>query len=79
MRPDDVTTDMTFTRAAADTTYRRQEVVETDYPWYVRIFVPSAGTFAFWLVALPFLAVLIGVPTVAVRLILGPRRRPRSR
>lgn len=79
VRPEEVTTDMTFTRAVADTTYRRQEVVETDYPWYVRIFVPSAGTFAFWLVALPFLAVLIGVPTLAVRLILGPRRRPRPR
>lgn len=70
---------MTFTRAAADTTYRRQEVVETDSPWYVRVFVPSAGTSAFWLVALPFLAVLIGVPTLAVRLILGARRRPRPR
>lgn len=33
VRPEEVTTDMTFTRAAADTTYRRQEVVETDYPW----------------------------------------------
>lgn len=41
--------------------------------------MPSAGTFAFWLVALTFLAVLIGVPTLAVRLILGPPRRPRPR
>ncbi|QNF94357.1 hypothetical protein [Janibacter sp. YB324] len=45
----------------------------------MRVFVPSAGTFASWLVALSFLAVLIGVPTLAVRLILGARRRPRPR
>ncbi|APH00184.1 hypothetical protein ASJ30_00435 [Janibacter indicus] len=79
MRPEEVTTDKTFIRAGADTTYRRQEVVEADYPWYVRIFVPSAGTFASWLVALPFSAALIGVPATALRLILGPRRRSRPR
>ncbi|QOK22954.1 hypothetical protein IGS73_00415 [Janibacter indicus] len=45
----------------------------------MRIFVPSAGTFASWLVALPFSAALIGVPATALRLILGPRRRSRPR
>lgn len=73
VRPDDVTSDMTFTRSATDRTYRRQTLVEVDYPWYLRVFVPSWGTFFFWVVVLPVLALLVGVPALAVRLVRGPR------
>lgn len=73
VRPDDVTSDMTFTRSATDRTYRRQTVVEVDHPWYIRVFVPSWGTFLFWVVVLPALVLVVGVPALAVRLVRGPR------
>lgn len=74
VRPEEVTTDMTFTRSATDATYRRQEVVETDYPWYLRIFVPSWGTFAFWFVVLPPVLLMAGVLWLFLRLVRGQRR-----
>lgn len=74
VRPEHATTDVTLTAHADDATYREETVVEVDYPWFVRIFVPSAGTIAFWVVVLPPLLLSAAFVRGCVRLILGPRR-----
>lgn len=75
--PEQATTDVTFTAHEDDTAFREERTVEVDYPWYVRIFVPSAGTFAFWVVVLPPVLLTIAFIWGCVRLIRGPRR-PRA-
>ena len=76
VRPEHATTDVTFAAHPDDAPFREEQVVEVDYPWYVRIFVPSGGTIAFWALVLP--PTLLSV-WLCVRLIRSPRRSPPSR
>lgn len=72
--PEQATTDVTFSAHADDTSFREERTVEVDYPWYVRIFVPSWGTFAFWVVVLVPTLLSLAFVWGCVRLIRGPRR-----
>lgn len=54
--PEDVTADLTITRSGVDTPHREVYYVGVDYPWVVRLLVPSWGTALAWAVILPLLA-----------------------
>lgn len=58
--PEQATTDATFTRHADDEPFREEHVIEVDYPWYVRLFVPSEGTFIVWLMLTPVILLVAG-------------------
>jgi hypothetical protein len=58
--PDEAVVDMTFEQAADDDAYRHVIVRQVDYPWIVRLFVPSLGSALVWVLTAPLLiAVLI--------------------
>lgn len=73
--PEEATTDMTFEQAADDTEYRHVVVRELDYPWFVRIFVPSGGSALAWLALSPLVALSVVLARVAVKAGLRRRRR----
>ncbi len=72
--PEQATTDATFTAHADDEPFREERVIEVDHPWYVRLFVPSEGTFIVWLMLSPVILLLAGGGYLWVRL----RRRRRG-
>ena len=72
--PEEAATDMTFERAADDTEYRHV-VRELDYPWFVRIFVPSVGSALAWLALSPLVSLSVVLSRAAVKAGLRLRRR----
>lgn len=72
--PEQATTDATFTAHADDEPFREEHVIEVDYPWYVRLFVPSQGTVIVWLMLTPVILVVAGFGYLWFRLLRRRRR-----
>lgn len=77
--PEEATTDATFTAHEDDEPFRETQIIEEDYPWLVRLFIPSWGTVFVWILISPLVLLLGAIAVSAVRLarrIVRPRPPP---
>lgn len=69
IEPEEASTDAIFAAHPDDEPFREKTVIEVDYPWYVRLFVPSEGSVIAWLALTPVILLVTGCVLVWVRVL----------